>query len=86
MKHESKYGLNEICEYGEDLYTKSKQKQPDLFLKVIGIIFTVGGTTEYLCEYTDMTGQIHKQYFAESQLEGDPDFNQDAGKYMESES
>lgn len=79
MKFETKIGINEIVEYnvykGEELINSE-------FLKVKAITFTVDGIASYLCEYP--ASGIQK-YFDECEIIGDPEFDQELGKYPEEE-
>lgn len=73
MKFESKYGLGEIVSYTR---YKNKVVVLDAMLEVIGVHFSVEGIG-YYCRGTNNI-VVH---FAEEDLEGDPDFDQEAGCY-----
>ena len=73
MKFESKFGLGEI------VCTKQQQKGERFFsdslFKIIGVTFALDGTKAYLVRLEDG----HMTQFMESELIGDPDFNQESG-------
>jgi|TARA_R110002072_G_scaffold296457_2_gene468332 hypothetical protein len=73
MKFETEFGLGEIVYYSRRGHEKAKH---DEFLEVIAITFDKNGTT-YHCRYP----QGITVAFTEHDLTGDPDFNQDEGKY-----
>lgn len=77
MKFESKFGLEEIvhyCEHGRQSEHKKSVKH-DVFLKVVSVVFTIDGAVNYVCRWPN--GNIG--HFAENELIGDPDFNQESG-------
>lgn len=75
MNFESKFGIGEIVSYEP----RQRGNAPcDSFLEVQGIYFGMGNKVEYVCRYPE-TGVTAS--FSESQLLGDPDFNQETGKY-----
>lgn len=73
MKFESKFGLCEIVYHTLDGRRGAKH---DEFLEVVGVLFGKQGVT-YACRYP--LGLIG--HFTECELDGDPDFNQNAGAY-----
>lgn len=73
MRFESKFGIGEIVWY----VPKNRSEKPnDVFLEVQGIYFGMDDKIEYICRYPS-TGVTCN--FSESQLDGDPDFNQETG-------
>ena len=76
MKFESKFGIGEIIAY-EPRQRSDKEYLPnDALLEVQGIYFGMDGKIEYICRYPS-TGVTAG--FSESQLIGDPDFDQEIG-------
>ncbi len=82
MKFTTKFGLGEIVIRESH---KNGQMVQERMMEVIGIVIQPTNTTEgaayfaeYLCEDTT---NGHRQIYAEAMLVGDPDFNQDTGKY-----
>lgn len=73
MKFETKFGLGEIVYYTRNAHENAKH---DEFLEVMAIVFDKNGVT-YHCRYP----QGITVGFAECDLVGDPDFNQETGKY-----
>lgn len=79
MIFNTKFGLGEIviyqpCKNGVHICSE--------VLEVTGIYINRDNNYEYLCRYP-LTGVTVN--FTECQLEGDPDFDQIAGKYQEGE-
>jgi hypothetical protein len=76
MKFESKFGIGEIVAYEPHQRSDNEYRINDALLEVQGIYFGMDGKIEYICRYpaTGMTAG-----FSESQLIGDPDFNQETG-------
>lgn len=76
MKFQTKFGLKEIVIYAT--HHREKQSFIDEYLEVQAITFDIDGNASYLCRYpaSGVTA-----WFAESQLEGDPLFDQEAGCY-----
>jgi hypothetical protein len=77
MKFESKFGLGEIvCTHqtirGDRIYQ-------DALLKVIGLTFTLEGAPTYMARLSEG----HIVTLMESELIGDPDFDQEAWGYPE---
>lgn len=77
MKFESKFGVGEICGYGEYLVARGGQDQ---LVKVVAVTFGLDGCVEYMVELSNHIG-IGRISITEKQLNGDPDFDQDAGRY-----
>lgn len=77
MKFESKFGVGEIVIYDpHQREAASAKSYHDALLEVQAVIFEIGGTVRYVCRYpsSGITGT-----FAEGQLLGDPDFDQETG-------
>lgn len=72
MKFESKFGLGEIVSYTRERDGKISH---DELLEVVGIGFQKDGTTTYAVR--GYRGVL--MHFEESELEGDPDFDQETG-------
>jgi hypothetical protein len=70
MKFESKFGIGEIVIYEPH---HRADKPNDSLLEVQGIYFGMSGKTEYICRYPSSGVTVS---FSESQLVGDPDFDQ----------
>ncbi len=79
MKFESKFGPDEIVV--KDIYQGEKLIASHL-LKVVHIVVDANGTVAYLCENPD---NLSRHYYLESDLEGDPDYDQEAGCYPDNE-
>ena len=73
MKFETKFGLGEIVYYTRRGHKTAKH---DEFLEVVAIAFDKNGVS-YHCRYP----QGITAAFAEGELIGDPDFDQDKGQY-----
>ncbi len=75
MKFESKFGIGEIVIYAPHVRSGANNP-PDQVLEIQAVSFAIDGTTSYWCRYpaTGVTA-----VFAEQQLEGDPDFDQETG-------
>jgi len=73
MKFETKFGLGEIVYYTR---LGHKKAEHDEFLEVVAIAFDKNGVS-YYCRYP----QGITTAFAEGELIGDPDFDQDKGQY-----
>lgn len=76
MKFESKFGIGEIVIYEPH---RRGERQTDVLLEVQGVYFGMDGKVEYVCRYPGNGATVG---FSESQLVGDPGFNQDTG-YIE---
>lgn len=80
MKFESKFGVGEIvC---MDTVKASGNVVSSELLKVVTVAFGTDLIPAYLCRYPRTGAQI---WAAENELIGDPDFDQDAGKYPEAD-
>jgi hypothetical protein len=77
MKFESKFGIGEIV-CTKQVFS-SRGVFQDVLLKVIAVNFSSDGLPAYTVRLQD--GQL--TVFQESELIGDPDFNQETGKYPE---
>ncbi len=75
MKFESKFGMSEIVVFET---RKNGKRVADELIEVCGILFQKNSDTIYICRWP-RTGYM--QNYTESDLIGDPDFDQDAGKY-----
>ena len=79
MKFESKFGLGEVCIYNEN--KGETREMLDEFVKVVGVNFCLDGSTSYLVEWLADNRTIQRVHISESQLTGDPDYNQEKGCY-----
>lgn len=77
MKFETPIGIGEIVE--RNIY-KGDELINSEFLKVVAISFDADRTPFYYCEYPS-TG--HVRVYKESEINGDPDFNQETGVYLD---
>lgn len=78
MKFDTKFGLGEIvCTHQRETINGV---YPDMILKVVGIQFCLDQQMVYLCR---SAGSGNIVACAESELLGDPAFDQWAGKYHE---
>ena len=87
MKFESKFGIGEICTYGEDVFKKARSENvaphsSDHFAKVLAVNFEESGIS-YTCEISTIYG-VQRIQLTESSLKGDPDFDRELG-YPEEE-
>lgn len=80
MKFESAFGLGEIVLTKQ--HTRESRIFMDSILKVIAIQFSLDDGIFYACRDAERGGIL---YYTESELIGDPDFNQETGKYLEEE-
>jgi len=76
MKFESKFGIGEIVIY-DPLKRIDEFSGTDQLLEVQAVSFSADGTN-YMCRYTK---NGITTFFSESQLEGDPLFDQEKGCY-----
>lgn len=80
MKFESKFGIGEIVI--REHHKNGKMVGEDRMMEVIGVHFgkDTNGIVEavYVCEDSS---NGHRQMYAEHMLVGDPDFDQETGKY-----
>lgn len=76
MKFESKFGIGEVVVYEPHHRTDKDYTPNDALLEVQAICFGMDAKIDYICRYpaTGMTTS-----FSESQLFGDPDFDQETG-------
>ena len=82
MKHESKFGLGEVLIYNSVEGVSGRQSElREELVKVVAVIFRIGGETEYHCEWTGSNGALNRAAFCEKTLTGDPDFDQEKGCY-----
>lgn len=80
MIFESKFGIGEIVAYEPRQRSDKDFQANDVLLEVQGVFFGMDDKVEYICRYpaTGVTAG-----FSESQLIGDPDFNQETGQYTD---
>ena len=77
MKFTTPFGLGEIvCTHQRE---RDLGTYPDMILKVVAIQFDLGGQATYLCRNA---GAGNIVVCAEHELIGDPQFDQEAGKYL----
>ena len=84
MKFESKFGLGEIViinNKDELSYESRRIKLPELVAKVVAVIFELDGRIKYGIEIITKDHLVQHKYAYECELLGDPDYNQDLGKY-----
>lgn len=79
MKFESKIGLGEICGYNESA-ERGLRRMEDILVKVVAVTFDNNGV-HYVCEHIGKAFGVQRFSAYESQLVGDPDFNQTEGRY-----
>lgn len=86
MKFESKYGLGEIVVVGLKAQEKANDsgKAHDVLGEVIEINFVPDSKPRYAVRVTGFAWQS-VCWYNECELDGDPDFDQEAGKYPQSE-
>ena len=76
MKFESKFGIGEIVCYEPHRREDRHVGAFDAMMEVQGVFFGMDGKVEYICRYP-LSGLTAG--FSESQLIGDPDFDQENG-------
>lgn len=81
MKFESKIGIGEICVYNDGSHMRDRRVK-DFLVKVSAVWFDSQGV-KYQVENVSNTGLLQHFMAAECDLLGDPDFDQEAGKYTE---
>jgi hypothetical protein len=79
MKFESKIGLGEICGYNENA-GRGNRRMEDILVKVVAVCFDNNGV-HYTCEHIGKAFGVQRFPAYENQLNGDPDFDQETGKY-----
>lgn len=85
MKFESKYGIGEVCVYNEQPSPCSQRRAvSELLVKIDCVMFDDQGV-KYQVENITGTGFIQKFVCSEKELVGDPEFDQDKGRYPEEE-
>lgn len=81
MKFESKFGIGEIVHWSKENPRLQEKFLRDEFLEVNAIVFgrTSDGRIDYIyqCRHTD--GRVSS--LAEFELDGDPTFDQETGRY-----
>jgi hypothetical protein len=83
MKFESKLGLGEVCIYndaGNVPYGSRRESYKDSLVKIMDVRFTFSGVV-YCIEVPTQTGALQHLVVAESELVGDPQFDQESGRY-----
>lgn len=78
MRFESKFGLGEIV-CTKQIETRGTVRQDQMF-EVVAVIFSRGSTPGYVCRHGQTGGT---SCFEEGELIGDPDFDQETGRYAE---
>lgn len=86
MKFESKFGVGEICIVNEKTYEKPFSNRERYFgerlVKIMSVIFSAGDPNpRYLVEIPLKDGGVQHAYANEGELTGDPEFDQDEGRY-----
>lgn len=86
MKFESKFGVGEICvanemHHGNPCSNRSNFRGERL-VKIMSVIFSTGDPhPRYLVEIPLKDGGVQNAYANECDLTGDPEFDQDEGRY-----
>ena len=80
MKFESKFGIGEICGYNENAFRGTK-KMDDTLVKIVAVNFDIDGHVSYVIEQSGGLFGIQRIQSSETMLNGDPDFDQEAGCY-----
>lgn len=78
MKFESKFGIGEIVIVGTNIQSRNENGK-DYLGEVVCAVFD-GSGTDYIVDVQVPTG-IQRMQLKESQLDGDPDFDQESGCY-----
>ncbi|MES9841197.1 MAG: hypothetical protein ABW134_11645 [Candidatus Thiodiazotropha endolucinida] len=81
MNFESKIGIGEICGYNEEA-RRGNRRMEDVLVKVVAVTFDSMGV-HYTCEHIGGGFGVQRFTCYEPQLHGDPDFDQESGKYPE---
>lgn len=81
MKFESKFGLGEIVTHE---MKNATEVVGDFLMEIVGIQIDRDKKFMYICRHTASDGGQVALYH-ESELIGDPDFDQDAGQYGHTE-
>lgn len=79
MNFVSDIGIGEVCIYNDPKIGQSRQMN-DLLVKVVAITFDHNGVT-CLCETVTGNNGVQRFVAFESQLTGDPEFDQNTGSY-----
>ncbi len=82
MKFQSKFGLGEIVCTERKVREDIGKLHLDQILKIIAITFDVAGVTTYVCRNAEHGNTV--VYF-ESELIGDPAYDQEKGAYPETD-
>lgn len=72
MKFESKYGIGEMCSLEN---TSRRKTGSDFIVKITGVMFNIDGRVAYMGR---MDNGLY-QSFAECELKGDPEYDQETG-------
>jgi hypothetical protein len=83
MKFETEYGLGEICGYGKIEHRDTDARMDDLLVKIIAITIDEIGQISYLVESTTTQYGMQRFYTIGKNLDGDPDYDQEAGGYSD---
>ncbi len=75
MKFDTKFGLGEIVCYD---IKKNDEVISSEVLEIVGIYIDRDGKHSFICRYPSNGATVA---FTEQQLIGDPDFDQDTGRY-----
>ena len=82
MKFESKYGLGEICLVNmQEAQPNMERMLPELMVKVLAVTFEVDGRWFYTVEHIDNNRKIGRFTMPETEMTGDPDYDQETGGY-----
>lgn len=86
MKFESKFGVGEICIVNEKTYQYPPNNRDrytgERLVKIVSVIFSAGNPNpRYMVEMPLKCGGVQHAYANEGELTGDPEFDQDAGRY-----
>lgn len=80
MKFETQFGLGEICGYNENA-SRGDKTMPDILVKVVGITFDIDGQCNYTVEHIGNMFGMQRFGAAIASLNGDPEFDQEEGRY-----
>lgn len=80
MKFETKFGLGEICTYHDDSDRGGRQLR-DLLVKIVSINLGDDLVVSYGVEHVTSTVGMQRFHTTETNLGGDPDYDQEAGCY-----
>lgn len=77
MKFESKYGMGEIVVVGGNVQSRKPEKGQDYLGEIMTVLFD-DGKPSYMVDVQVPHG-IQRLHLLESQIKGDPEFNQKTG-------